>query len=60
MPGGVPPFAHVFGLKLVVDKSVLENEYMAFNAGERTKSLKMKTEDYKKLLNPRVEEFSAN
>lgn len=59
VPGGVPPFAHVFGLKLIIDKSITENEYMAFNAGERTKSLKMKTQDYVRLLKPRIEEFSA-
>lgn len=59
VPGGVPPFAHVFGLKLVVDKSVLENEFMAFNAGEQTKSLKMKTQDYVSLLKPRIEDFSG-
>lgn len=58
-PGGFPPFAHVFGLNLVVDKSIFENEFMAFNAGERTKSLKMETEDYLELLKPRIEEFSA-
>jgi Ala-tRNA(Pro) deacylase len=58
MPGGVPPFANIFGLELVVDKSILENEFMAFNAGERTKSLKLKTEDYLRLLKPRIEEFS--
>ena len=59
VPGGVPPFAHVFGLDLLVDKSITENEFMAFNAGEQTKSLKMKTQDYVHLLKPRVEEFSA-
>ena len=58
-PGGVPPFAHVFGLDLVVDKSIMQNEFMAFNAGERTKSLKIKTQDYVQLLKPRIEEFSA-
>ena len=58
-PGGVPPFAHVFGLDLLVDKSIVQNEFMAFNAGERTKSLKMKTQDYLNLLKPRIEDFSA-
>lgn len=58
LPGGVPPFANIFNLNLIVDKSVLENEFMAFNAGERTKSLKLKTKDYLHLLNPRIEEFS--
>jgi Ala-tRNA(Pro) deacylase len=59
LPGGVPPFGSIFDLELVVDKSVTENEFMAFNAGERTKSLKLKTEDYLRLLKPRIEEFSV-
>ena len=58
-PGGVPPFSNVFGLDLFVDKSIAQNEFMAFNAGERTKSLKMKTKDYLGLLKPRIEEFSV-
>ena len=57
--GGVPPFPNIFGIDLLVDKSVVENEYMAFNAGERTKSLRIKTQDYLKLLKPRVERFSV-
>jgi len=59
VPGGVPPFANIFGLELIVDKTIPMNEFMAFNAGERTKSLKLKTEDYLKVLTPRIEEFSA-
>ena len=58
-PGGVPPFGNIFELDLLVDKSIVQNEYMAFNAGERTKSLKMKTKDYIDLLKPRIEEFSV-
>ena len=58
VPGGVPPFANIFGLDLIVDKTIPQNEFMAFNAGERTKSLKLKTKDYLELLKPRIEEFS--
>jgi len=59
IPGGVPPFANIFGLDLMVDKTIPQNEFMAFNAGERTKSLKLKTKDYLTLLKPRVEDFSV-
>jgi Ala-tRNA(Pro) deacylase len=59
VPGGVPPFANIFGLDLIVDKTIPMNEFMAFNAGERTKSLKLKTADYLQLLKPRIEEFSV-
>ena len=59
-PGGVPPFGNIFNIEFLVDKSITKNEFMAFNAGKRTKSLKLKTEDYLKLLNPRVEEFTKD
>jgi prolyl-tRNA editing enzyme YbaK/EbsC (Cys-tRNA(Pro) deacylase) len=59
VPGGVPPFADIFGLELIVDITIPQNEFMAFNAGERTKSLKLRTEDYLKLLTPRIEDFSV-
>ena len=59
VPGGVPPFANIFGLDLIVDKTIPMNDFMAFNAGERTKSLKIKTADYLQLLKPRIEDFSA-
>lgn len=59
LPGGVPPFANLFGLDLIVDKSVIDNEHMAFNAGERTKSFKILTHNYVQLLSPRIEQFSA-
>ena len=58
IPGGVPPFANIFGLELLVDRTIQINKFMAFNAGERTKSLKLKTTDYLRLLKPRIEDFS--
>jgi prolyl-tRNA editing enzyme YbaK/EbsC (Cys-tRNA(Pro) deacylase) len=35
VPGGVPPFANIFGLGLLVDRTIPMNEFMAFNAGEK-------------------------
>jgi len=58
LPGGVPPFANIFGLDFLLDKTVAANEFMAFNAGERTKSLKIRTRDYLNLLKPRIDDFS--
>jgi Ala-tRNA(Pro) deacylase len=58
LPGGVPPFANIFGLDFYVDRSIEQNEQMAFNAGERTKSIKMKTKDYIRLLSPKIDDFS--
>ena len=56
--GSVPPFGNLFGLKVYFDKSVVENEIIAFNAGTHTKSIKMKAKDLAKVVNPIIGEFS--
>mgnify|MGYP001614304673 CR=1 FL=1 len=58
VPGSVPPFGNIFGLRLLVDESLLENEYIAFNAGMLTKSIKMKKDDYLKMVNAEICDFS--
>ena len=46
-PGSVPPFGNpILDLELFVDRSITENEKIAFNAGSLTNSIVMKTEDY--------------
>src|SRR3989338_3315925 len=57
VPGVIPPFGSVFNLPLIVDKALLEEEYMAFNAGSLEKSIKMKTKEYMDVVTPRMEEF---
>ncbi len=55
--GSVPPFGNLFELKVYFDKSVLENEILAFNAGSHTRSIKMKAKDLVNIVNPVVGEF---
>jgi prolyl-tRNA editing enzyme YbaK/EbsC (Cys-tRNA(Pro) deacylase) len=55
-PGGVPPFGNLFGLEVVSDKTLYDNEKIVFNAG-RTSSIGMKSEDYETLVKPKVEEI---
>src|SRR3989344_290005 len=56
--GSVPPFGNLFDVKVYFDKSVLENDIVAFNAGSHTKSIKMKAKDLARVVNPVVGEFS--
>ena len=55
--GGVPPFGNLFGLEVVADASLLNNERIVFSAGDRCVSMSIKSEDYKKVVNPRVEDI---
>lgn len=52
--GGVPPFGNLFGLKVFADKKVFDNEKIIFNAGDKRVSIALLTEDYKKLVDPKV------
>ena len=56
-PGGVPPFGNLFGLEVYVDPSLLQNEKIVFNAGDRRFSIGIKSQDYKKLVDPKIVEI---
>ena len=59
VPGSVPPFGNIFNIPVYVDKSLLENDTIDFNAGEQTISILMKREDWQKIVNPTIAEFST-
>lgn len=54
LPGGVPPFGNLFGLKVFVDTKVLTNEKIVFNAGDKRFSIGMYSKDWLKLVGPEV------
>ena len=59
VPGSVPPFGDpVLPFPLYVDRSILENEKIAFNAGLLTQSIILSVEDYTRVAQPTVEDFS--
>ena len=57
--GAVPPFGNLFGLKVYMDKSVLKNKEVAFNAGLHTKSIKMKAGDLLKVTGAKAVDVSG-
>lgn len=56
--GGVPPFGNLFNLEVIADPKLFKNEKIVFNAGDRCFSIAARSEDYKKLVNPRVIEIT--
>jgi prolyl-tRNA editing enzyme YbaK/EbsC (Cys-tRNA(Pro) deacylase) len=56
--GGVPPFGNLFNLEVIVDPKQFDNEKIVFNAGDRCFSVAMKSEDYKRLVNPAVSDIT--
>jgi len=57
--GALPPFGRdLLPFDLYLDKSILENERIAFNAGILTKSYILKVKDYLQLVDPIICQFS--
>ena len=57
--GALPPFGrNILPFDLYLDKSILDNEKIAFNAGVLTTSFILKVEDYLKLVDPIICQFS--
>lgn len=53
-PGGVPPFGNLFDLEVIADPELFGNEKIVFNAGDRRFSVAMKSDDYRRLVKPRI------
>ncbi|MEK6904496.1 MAG: YbaK/EbsC family protein [Nanoarchaeota archaeon] len=59
IPGGVPPFGNLFNIPVYADKQIFDNKVINFNAGTQTQSIQMKAEDWKRIVNPIVEDFAT-
>lgn len=59
LPGGVPPLGMLFGLTVYADTTLLQNERMVFNAGDRRFSVAMLVSDYVRLVAPATGAFIA-
>lgn len=54
VPGGVPPFGNLFNIPVYVDKSLLDNDEIIFNAGDRSYSIAIKSDDYIRVVVPEM------
>jgi Ala-tRNA(Pro) deacylase len=60
-PGTVPPFGPpVLGLPLLLDRGVLDNERIAFNAGSLEHSIVMDVADYVRCARPRLVDLARD
>jgi Ala-tRNA(Pro) deacylase len=53
-PGSVHPLGHLFRIETFLDNSVLENEFVNFNIGLLTRSVKINSRDLLRVLQPDV------
>ncbi len=61
VPGSVPPFGRpILDIDLYVDLSLLANEFISFNAGSLTHSIKMSLNDYMEINGATIFNFTAD
>jgi len=58
--GAEPPFGHLYNLKVYADTILEDEDEIVFNAGTHTDVIKMKFNDYKRLVNPICAEIGTH
>ena len=56
--GAEPPFGNLYDLSTVMDKSLEDDDHIVFQAGSHDKAVKISMADYRKLVNPKILDFS--
>lgn len=57
--GAMPPFGNLYGLEVYAEKSLAEDQEIAFNAGSHTELFRLSYKDYERLIKPKMARFSA-
>lgn len=58
--GAEPPFGNLFQLDTIVDTALAEKDEIVFNAGSHWQTVRMRYEDYVRLVHPRVATFAQH
>jgi Ala-tRNA(Pro) deacylase len=56
--GALPPFGHLYGMDVWVDRALVASEEIMFNAGSHTEAIRMKYSDFAKLVTPQIARFA--
>jgi len=57
--GAMPPFGNLYGMDVISERILEENEEIAFNAGSHTEVVKLSYKDFLELVKPKVASFSS-
>jgi Ala-tRNA(Pro) deacylase len=57
--GAMPPFGNLYGMDVISERILAENEEIAFNAGSHTELVKLSYKDFLELVKPKVASFSS-
>ena len=56
--GAEPPFGNLYNLPVIMDKTLTNDDHIIFQDGSHDHAIKLNMEDYLKLVNPKVMNFS--
>ena len=56
--GAEPPFGNLYDLPTIMDKALEKDDHIIFQGGTHEKAIRMSMDDYRKLVAPKVLEFS--
>ena len=56
--GAEPPFGNLYDLQTIMDKALEKDDHITFQAGAHDKAIRMSMDDYRKLVRPRILDFS--
>jgi Ala-tRNA(Pro) deacylase len=56
--GAEPPFGNLYDVPTIMDKALEQDDHIMFQAGSHDKAIQIKMADYRKLVKPKVLEFS--
>ena len=56
--GAEPPFGNLYDMTTIMDKALEKDDHIIFQGGTHEKAIRMSMEDYRKLVVPKVLEFS--
>ncbi len=57
-PGAMPPFGNLYKLPVFVARSLTHDDEIIFNAGTHCDAIKMKFDDYTRIVSPNISFFS--
>ncbi len=57
--GAMPPFGNLYGMDVLVSRALTKDEEIAFNAGSHYELIRLAYNDFERLVNPRIADFSV-
>jgi Ala-tRNA(Pro) deacylase len=59
VPGAIPPFGEMFGLRTLVDRSLLNTGEITMPAGDPATAIRMRSTEFRRIADFRVGDFAA-